>query len=88
MNEKLEELFGNHFNGLHYEDITKEMMFDFAVDYANIKVEAEKKAKLLSFFEHIQREYKIEADVTFGEVLKSFEQKKNDCLNIGDINLH
>ena len=42
MNEQLEELFGKHFNGLHYEDITKEMMLKFAVDYANIKVEAEK----------------------------------------------
>jgi len=40
--EKLEELFGKHFNGLHYENITKEMMVKFAVDYANIKVESEK----------------------------------------------
>ena len=42
MNEQLEGLFSKHFNGLHYEDITKEMMFKFAIDYANIKVEAEK----------------------------------------------
>jgi len=42
MNEQLEELFGKHFNGLHYKDITKEMMFQFAIEYANIKVEAEK----------------------------------------------
>jgi hypothetical protein len=31
--------------------------------------------QLLSFFEHIQREYKIEADVTFSEALKSFKGK-------------
>ncbi len=42
MNKQLEELFGKHFNGLHYEDITKEMMFKFAVDYVNIKVEVGK----------------------------------------------
>ena len=42
MNDQLEQLFGKHFNGLHYEDITKEMMMKFAVEYANIKVEEEK----------------------------------------------
>mgnify|MGYP001454576809 CR=1 FL=1 len=31
--------------------------------------------QLLAFFQHIQREYNIEADVTFGEALKSFEGK-------------
>jgi len=28
---------------------------------------------LLSFFNHIQREYNIEADITFGEALQSFK---------------
>ena len=37
MNEQLEQLFAKHFNGLHYEDITKEMIMKFAVEYANIK---------------------------------------------------
>ena len=42
MNEQLEGLFSKHFNGLHYEDITKEMMMRFAVEYASMKVEEEK----------------------------------------------
>ena len=42
MNEQLEELFGKHFNGLHWEDITKEMMMKFADEYAKLKVEEEK----------------------------------------------
>jgi hypothetical protein len=31
--------------------------------------------QLLAFFEHIQREYNIEADITFGEALQSFKSK-------------
>ena len=31
----LEELFGIHFNGLHYEDITKEGIIKFGVDLAH-----------------------------------------------------
>jgi len=40
--EELEELFGKHFNGMHWEDITKEMMMKFAEEYAKLKVEEEK----------------------------------------------
>ena len=31
----LEELFGIHFNGLHYEDITKAYIIKFGVDLAH-----------------------------------------------------
>ena len=31
----LEELFGIHFNGLHYDDITKEGIIKFGVDLAH-----------------------------------------------------
>jgi hypothetical protein len=33
--DKLEELFGKHFNGLHYDDITKEGIMDYAFEVAN-----------------------------------------------------
>ncbi len=44
MNEQLEQVFGRHFNGTHYQDITKEMICKFAVDYAHLKVEEEKQS--------------------------------------------
>lgn len=33
-----EELFGKHFNGMHYDDITSEMIKKYAVEFAKIKV--------------------------------------------------
>jgi hypothetical protein len=30
----IQELFGKHFNGLHYDDITAERIMKFAEDYA------------------------------------------------------
>ena len=33
-----EELFGKHFNGLHYEDITKERIQKYAIDFAKMHV--------------------------------------------------
>ena len=33
------ELFGKHFNGLHYEDITKERIQKYAIDFAKMHVE-------------------------------------------------
>ena len=32
----VEEIFGKHFNGLHYNDITNESIIKFAEDYAMI----------------------------------------------------
>jgi hypothetical protein len=32
-----EELWGNHFNGLHWDDITQEKEIEFAKEYARLK---------------------------------------------------
>jgi hypothetical protein len=34
-----EELFGKHFNGLYYDDITSEMIEDYAKEFAKVKCE-------------------------------------------------
>jgi len=51
----IDEIFGKHFNGLHYDDITKEGMIKFAEDYATIYHESEVK-KLNIFSVSQQRE--------------------------------
>lgn len=43
-NEKLEELFGKHFNGMHYEDITKERVMAYAKECTEAEVKKEKEA--------------------------------------------
>lgn len=59
---------------------------DFHLEYFEDIVRATKQALrthnvvgrselLLAFFNHIQRQYNIEADITFGEALQSFESK-------------
>ena len=37
MRDLSEELFGKHFNGLHYEDITKDMIITFAEELVKVK---------------------------------------------------
>lgn len=38
MRDLSEELFGKHFNGLHYEDITKDIIISFAEDLVRINI--------------------------------------------------
>lgn len=97
MNEQLEELFGKHFNGLHYEDITKEMMFQFAIEYANIKVEAEKQiireylegggSSKIDVYEWIKAEMMATTDITldeFEEVLQMWISIKKKELSVAE----
>lgn len=34
------ELFGKHFNGLHYDDITPERIEEYAIEFAKLHIEA------------------------------------------------
>lgn len=59
------ELFGQHFNGLHYEDITPDKIEKYAIAFAKLKVaealeETSKHFKNPENVSHVKNHYKLD----------------------------
>ena len=81
LNKEAEELFGKHFNGLHYDDITDEMMKDYAIELATTSKHVQSeilKAQIEVLKEHKNTETMYWLDKSIDNLEQQLNQLENE----------